>query len=738
MNADSKTSIKSLLRHQRPLLRKDSGFVRTIVDGDGYIKIPFTPSSTKSLITRTFIIDDEQYSEYKRPFEPYIKSHSSALNDFLNSDFRNTVNYKAAVFSTPTRSRMGSSMSVKVGLIGSSGTIGQAVQGAGSIATPGDLSGIRSPIRSRAYSALIPGGNTGFGKLRRITPKPTRGFRCSSGFQFGGRFTDERYSTCGAQLFDIPSPIGALIGATRRANSKPRLTSFAADSLAETVTGGDSGSNTAAILRMAQIPRTGADKPAERMKAVQSAIRTVTGAPTTEGRLIRRDGVVLKPVVPSSVLRKFSGNSDMGGGVLVRPIQTPKDITGDDLALLSGPAVRQVTYVMPNGSTLTIERARDLTVGERRKFGRQLNRVGGESDQYDVGNNIRDFANASGGAFKYTEKFPDIENPNDLISVSNGNGGKVEVRRWVYETFMSNGKGKGRAKPVTSSANVETVRADATPKNDSVSSLAESIKLLDDGGNPFDISSEFISAALSGSKSYKSSALGTGIIKHQKGDGKSVLQVPETMTYGSLAEKVYADIASHAGLKMPNTKIGGNPTKRDLIMNDVNQGETRFDTSVDFTKVPKGELLRVALTDYLTDRRDRSPATLSPARDGSRLILMPSSNERSNMAGLSKEDIERRFKLDLPDYMDERGARIFKQSLSGSTENERKMLASLVDDLLKKLSTFNWDEYMSRLVAGGNLSDAERNHLSIIKKLYTGRLENLTRQKVQFNKLVGI
>ena len=733
MSVHSKTSIESFLRHQRPLLRKDSSFIRTVIDGESYIKIPFRPSSTKSSINRTRITDGAHLSINKRPMEPYVKSLSMAMHYPLIGVHRNVVNFKAAAFSTPTRNRVGSSINVKVGIVNTGGALGQTIQASGTIALPGDLSGIRSPIRSRAYSALIPGGNLPVvGKIRRITPKPTRGFRCSAGFQFGGRFTDERYSTCGAQLFDIPSPIGAIIGSTRRANNKPKLTSFGADSLTDTVTGG-SGSNTGAILRMAQIPRTGADKPVERAKAVQAAIRTVTGAPTTEGRLIRRDAVVLKPIVPSSVLRKFSGNSDMDGSVMVRPIQVPKDIVGDDLALLSGAAVRQVTYVLPNGSTLTIERARDLTVGERRKFGRQLNRVAGESDQFDVGNNIRDFANSSGGAFKYTEKFPNIDKPNDLISVDNGRGGKVEVRRWVYETFMSNGKGK--IKPV---APTETIREDATPKNDSPATLAESIKMLDDGGDPFDIPSEFISDALKNSKSYKSTPLGTGIIKHQAGSGKSVLQVPETVQYGSVSEKVYADIASHVGLKMPNIKIGGSASKRDLIMNDISQGETRFDTSLEFDKIPKADILRLSIADYLTDRRDRSPATLAAVRDGSRITVMPSSNELSNMAGLSAADIERRFKLDLPDYLDERGSRIYKQSLGASSESERKMLASLVDDLFKKLDAFNWDEYVSRLSADGMLSDAEKRHLEMVKRLFTTRRDTLKKENARFNKLVGI
>lgn len=737
MDADSKSSIQSFLRHQRPVLRKDASFTRNISDGDGYIVRNVTKKQHSSKVLRTKVTETGEIGEPKRHFEPFIKSSSVALMSPLFSESRNLLNFKAALFSTPTKSRVGSNVQVKVGVIGSSGATGQAIQAAGTIALPGNLSTVRSPIRSRVYGALVPGGNLGLGRIRRVTPKPTRGFRCSAGFQYGGRFTDERYSTCGAQLFDIPSPIGATIGALSRSRNTPRQAKpQQAETLSQTVAGGES-TNLAASIRMAQIPRTGADNPSARKKAFETQVRAVTGAPATEGRLIRRDGYVLKPIVSSSVLRKFSGNSDMDGAVMIRPIQVPKDIVGDDLALLSGPAVRQVTYVLSNGSTLTIERARELTVGERRKFGRQLNRVGGESDSIDVGNNIRDFANASNGAFKYTEKFPDIDKPNDVISVDNGKGGKVEVRRWVYETFMSNGKGKAR-KPATPMSATSTVREDATSKNDNPKTLGEVIKLLDDGGDPFDIPSEFISDALKRSKSYESSSLGTGVIKHQSGSGKTVIQVPETVSNGSVSEKVYSDMAAHLGLKMPTTKIGGNASKRDLIMSDINQGETRFDSSIDMSKVNKGDLMRAAITDFVTDRRDRSPATLAPARDGSRVTVIPSSNELSNAAGLSAADIAKRFKIDLPEYMDGRGARLYVDTFSSASVSERKMLASLVDDLFEKLETFNWDEYVSRLSIDGNLSDSEKRHLEIVKKIFSSRKDALQKQKTTFNKLVGI
>jgi Fe-S cluster assembly ATPase SufC len=77
-------------------------------------------------------------------------------------------------------------------------------------------------------------------------------------------------------------------------------------------------------------------------------------------------------------------------------------------------------------------------------------------------------------------------------------------------------------------------------------------------------------------------------------------------------------------------------------------------------------------------------------------------------------------------------------TFSSASESERKMLASLVDDLFKKLEAFNWDEYVSRLSIDGNLSDGEKRHLEIIKKIFSSRKDAIQKQKTTFNKLVGI
>jgi hypothetical protein len=332
---------------------------------------------------------------------------------------------------------------IKAGTIGASSGIGRAIQGIGSTLTPGNISPISSPIRSRIYGALVPGG--GGGALSRLKPNRKRQARCPAGFEFGGRFTDNRFSTCGAQLFEIPGPL-ALIARAIRASRTPKLPQARAENLSEVLEGSPTSARTIQIQRMAQIPRTGAFQKDKFNRSVGESIKLLKAAPAGEGRMIRRDGVVLRPVVPSSVLRSFSENPDMVDGAMVRAIQLPADIGADDLALLGGPSMSKIAFVAPNGVTVSIERSRPFTIGEKRKFPRMINSLAESSNKDNIIKNVEDFAKASEGAFKFSVDTVNIPDALQLVEYTGLDGVKREAPRWLYETFIKPDLTKGRKK----------------------------------------------------------------------------------------------------------------------------------------------------------------------------------------------------------------------------------------------------------------------------------------------------
>ena len=331
----------------------------------------------------------------------------------------------------------------KAGLIGSSSTTGRVVQSIGSALTPGNISPITSPIRSRVYGALIPGG--GQGVLSRLKPNRRRQARCPAGFEFGGRFTDNRFSTCGAQLFEIPGPL-ELIRRAMRPTVSPKLPTARAENLSEVLEGNPSNTRTIQIQRMAQIPRTGAFQKDKFNRSVADSIKLLKGAPKGEGRMIRRDGVILRPVVPSSVLRSFGENPDMEDGAMIRAIQLPADIGADDLALLGGPSMSKIAFVAPNGVTVSIERSRPFTIGEKRKFPRMINSLAESSNKDNIIKNIEDFAKNSDGAFKFIADTGTIPDALELVKYTGVDGIERTAPRWLYETFIKPDLAKNRKK----------------------------------------------------------------------------------------------------------------------------------------------------------------------------------------------------------------------------------------------------------------------------------------------------
>ena len=724
MNTALNPTFDSFVRKNRNVVLSETTVKRCILGEE--TKTLYVGSSS-SLSNTSRYVSATNEKKKKKKIEPYIRSKSAILREALPLGDRNILNFKAAAFSSKTKTRIGSTVEIKVGLFGSQSRLGQTLQAAGTVVLPGDTSEIRSPIRSRIYAALTPGGGRG---ARR--PGATRGFRCPAGFEFGGRFTDSRYSTCGAQLFGLPT-LGSTIGARR--GRTPSVAQAAVENISEVVQGGTPQERAIQIQRMAQIPRSGAENTKRRLDATVQAMSIVKGSPAGEGRLIRKDGITLRPLVPSSVLRNFGGNPDMENANFVRSIAQPSDIVGDDLALLSGPAVRQIIYVAPNGTILSIERQRDLTVGERRKFGRQLNRVAGTSDKYDVGNNIREFAANSGGAFKYTEKFPDIDNPLDIIEIEDDKGKKIEVRRWVYETFLKEG-----AKPSKEKIRreVRTLRVDGAPANDTPQDADSAAKLVDEGGSIFDLNGEMIISTISRSKKYQSRKLGSGVIEYSDGSGVNILQIPETRKNGAVAEKIYNDVSSQLGLESAPLRVAGTPSDRYVVTNDAGFKGGKIDYDTPLSKVNKEDLLSVIVADWVADVQGRSPATLTPVKNGNKTTIIPSGNEIAAGAGLNEAELKKRRALDLPDYLNSRQTNVYKSAFDNLTSAQKEALSKHYDSLIERALKFNWDEFSTRLAVDGNLSDAEKAHITIVQSIYETRVERLRKAKRQFLQLLGM
>lgn len=353
------------------------------------------------------------------------------------------VDFKAAMFMQHSQDFRDFEIK-KVGLFAAGSRTGEIIQGVGTALLPGDLSDFRSPVRSQIYETLTPGFSgpriPGTSRLLRRTGRGARNkYRCPPGYENGGTFTDSEFSTCGAQILAIPS-VGPGSPTADALRSLARLAGTAG--LVQEI--GDLRNNDGAIdiIRAAQIPA--APKKGSPTRA-QTSIDLVLDRYQTEDfptKVVRRDGVILDPVVPMSTIGGMSEFDDMADGSLIEKYVAGQ--IGIETVPTFSAGLRNVFVSIPDSGVVKISRVGgEITDEERAKLASSF--VSRDPDMPDPSQLLRAWSGSTDGRF--TVEFGTVTDgrfnvdsgANDLVRVQTKGGKQLTVPRWVYETFLSRG-----------------------------------------------------------------------------------------------------------------------------------------------------------------------------------------------------------------------------------------------------------------------------------------------------------
>lgn len=622
----------------------------------------------------------------------------------------------------------GNGLSQKAGVLGSGSRVVQAAQGAASFAVPGDLSDIRSPIRSTIWETLTPGGGRG---LRRPGGKE-RTYRCPEGYQFGGRFTDSKWSTCGRQLFDIPG-----LAATLRQIAESMMgTGSGIGYMQPNVTPLSGVDATGDVLksRAAQIPRVGAFNANARNSAVDSAIRELTGNPSIPTMMIRRDGFPMQPVVSVGELRKVPDNRNMEGATfLIRSANI--DMLGkEEMGLLSNTGVTSLVYVLPNGSTVKMDKGRNLTVGERRKLGKTVSAAAQIDNSNDPLRRLNSVVSDSGGGISLATDFKKIQNADQVIT-SGKNKGK---KKWVVEAFKP-AAGSRRVSPASIAAQAKPESQTPTEPSKKISNLQDAITHINDGGSLADIDPGLLNEAIRRAKVYRQRKQGANRTLFSRNDGGvSFLEVSPGTRFEHLGAHVSSEVQDALGLVSPKVRVTGEGNTRPYLVQTLDSATPDGPISPGTVKDSNPQdALALAMSDYLLDNRGRNPSNLSGIGSGEQRRLASSMNAPSALAGLSAAELKKRRSLDFPDYLVNDGKTLMG-GMSQSQESFRRQILEIYEDLLQKARSFNWNSYIKNFKSDGKLSLAEERHLEIVKSIYQLRLDKLSKSKNSFSRLLGL
>lgn len=575
---------------------------------------------------------------------------------------------------------------------------------------PGDIDPIRSPVRSAIYRTITPGVPGGRGGS---LPGQNRGYRCPEGYQYGGRFTDNRLSTCGAKLFDIPSALGLAIRAIRA------ISGTNVSRTTGTPITGVGGPGDIISSRRPQIPKVGPPNASLSRPAIKKMVSDMGDYARRSNekvrRMVRRDGFVLEPVVPNKVLRAIPDNRDMEGASFLMNTLSIKDIGGEELGLLSNTGVNSLIYVLPGGSTLTLEKARKLSIGERRKLGRVVNSSMQINNRKDPAARLRNVASEIGPGIAYSESFRGVKNPNEQV------GGTT---RWAKELLVD--KKLIRAeKPMKSRETTSFGQ-----KGTLISSLDQAIEHVSSGGNLGDIKPQILAQLLARQDVTRKQKLANNISVADI-SGRRLFLYESPKKYQHLAERFASDLQQHMGLESPDVFFVGKPgDKRKYLREDVESAIPggKFDPNVKFVDLNPSDVATMMLVDFLTDQRERPMSSIYPiiTPDGPQAVL--AENVTSGLVDLSKIEITKRMKMTIAEFYSSGLVPAYSDYYQSLKAEQRILFMKIISQLINNLRSFDTKKFSGGIEKYG-ISEGERIHLNIISKLFTARIESLSKQK---------
>lgn len=679
-------------------------------------------SNVRQIVTKSLCCPDIEIKKQRTVFVNSGNAPTQIMKSYAATR-QQIISYKALI----KRSGRGRDFEFKrIGLVSSNSSVLQGVQALGSSVTPGNLTIVRSPIRSTISRTLTPGipGMPSLGMGRQGAGDGVS--RCPEGYQYGGRFTDNKFSTCGQQLFALPGPLGLAISLIRRA---VRAGTSVAPPVGTPLGAGDY-TDSGIISRAPQIPKVSLSNPSKVKSQIQQLVKPLAAVDTATARMVRRDGFVLEPVVSPAVLRTIPDNRDMDGAIYMMSVASADLIGKDELGLLSNTGVQKLHYVLPGGHELTLEKRRPLTVGERRKLGRTVNTAIESSNTQDPASRLKMVATETGDGLGYSEKFVGIKNPNEI--------GKDGRQKWASMAF---------SKRSARSVNTEDTEAQELATKPTVTSkigsdittVAGAIAHIERGGALSQISPDILQQALAKSSKIKREKISASRFLLTAENGDKYIEKSDAKKFEAISQMFASQVQQHLGLEAPNVIFVGSGDSRRYLVEDaetaVKGGKVNDDAM--FRSAPWQEVSRLFISDILTDVQNRNPGSIEIAESNKKLKIVPTTNDGAGLIELSKISISERTEQSIKDFLTEVNQQIYKKYYEELKAQQRAQAFQFLATLIQRARQFSFANFKSRLYSDSKLSSGEKIHLNILEKLYDNRLQQLVSSNESLSGIVS-
>ena len=382
-----------------------------------------------------------------------------------------------------------------------------------------------------------------------------------------------------------------------------------------------------------------------------------------------------------------------------------------------------MVYVLPGGSTLTLEKARKLSVGERRKLGRVVNDASELDNREDPSRRLQYVASEIGPGLSYSENFIGIKNPNEQV----GN-----TLAWVNAIF----KNRKLIKPELTGTERETVSFAA--KKNLIKNIDYALKHITSGGNIGDIHPSIISEVIKRSSNISKRELDGGITAIDV-NGKGYLLYGEPKKFQHLAERFASDVQQHLGMESPDVFFAAKQgNARNYLREDISSSVPGgvFNPQRKFNELDMNDVARMMVADFLTDQRERPSTSIYAidTTDGTRAVL--AQNTTSGLVDLSKIEITKRMKLRLGEFYESGLVPSYSDYYQALRAEQRILFIKLISQMINRARSFNPNKFISN-IDGYGISEGEKIHMEIVTKLFNERLDVLSSQKQVLRKLLS-
>jgi hypothetical protein len=436
-------------------------------------------------------------------------------------------------------------------------------------------------------------------------------------------------------------------------------------------------------------------------------------------RMVRRDGFVLEPVVPPKVLRAIPDNRDMEGATYLMSAFGAPDIGNDELGMLSNTGIKKLVYITPNGSTLTLEKRRPLTVGERRKLGKTVTQAMAQNNSKDPAARLKFLANEMGDGIGYSESFEKVKNPNQIVN------GKP---KWSLDVFKRTPGGKSTK--VQSESARETISNAATSKK--IESIDEALEAIVNGEPLSRISPKIMPQVLARSRVIQKNKINKDQVMVTAGSEK-YLEYINPGKFQHLGERFASDLQEHLGLASPDIIFSSGPdAERRYMRQDVEAviPGSKFNPNMRLQDFNPQDVARMIVSDFLSDQRERELSSVYALDGPEGVVPVLAGNTTSGLTDLSEIEITKRMKMSIGDFYDTDKQINYSDYYKQLKIEQQIAFRNFIDQLLRRATSFKMNELISRLGVDG-LSDGEKAHLKIINRIFESRVNILASQKKQ-------